>query len=96
MIFVLIVVLVWVICGFLAFGLTLAEFDGAFSTIAYYSPIERNRYLTVSTVMGLMGPIGLAVALVRGGIHRPKWKPPTIEESREAWKKDYGTSEVPF
>ncbi len=71
MIFVIIATL-WIACGVLAYGLTLAFFQRKFPLIAaddYWDDV------LFAVFIGTLGPIGLFTALVSGGTkHGVKWK----------------------
>lgn len=63
----------WIICGVLTYGLTLAEFQREYPSLAKRFKADDIRF---ALVMGIFGPISLASYLIDG--NRPKhgfmWK----------------------
>lgn len=65
-------IIIWVICGILAYGLTFAYFQREFSVS---SGVDYFIYCGVATYMGILGPIGLIIHLTLGNCkHGFKWK----------------------
>lgn len=69
----LLILLVWIICGIFAYGLTFPDFQYTFVDEAkqdYYV------HLILAIVMGICGIVGLVVTCIVGGItHRKlKWR----------------------
>ncbi len=61
----------WIICGVLAYGLTFAFFQGKFA-------VSKDKYyawdIFFAFIIGLTGPIGLAITLVKGRLtYGLKW-----------------------
>ena len=66
-------IVVWVLCGFFAYGLTLAAFQRSFPTLADQDRnIDRYRAWTAA----FFGPIGLVVSLIFSG-HGWMWRLPS-------------------
>ncbi len=66
------VLLVWLICGILAYGLTFAYFQRQYPTLA---ETEYESDFRFALSAGMAGPIGLGVCLLSGDWrHGFKWK----------------------
>lgn len=77
----------WIMCGVLAFGLTLAHFENQFPQFAYK---DRRGNLTLAFAILVGGPLGLISALLGGGIkYGLRFKPMSREESEAAHRREY-------
>jgi len=75
-------VVVWIVCGVVAYGATFADFQMEFRSIASRRTLVADRYIAI--VMAVFGPIGIVVTAAigkfkHGLIYRSPW---TEEEKR--------------
>ncbi len=66
----------WALCGFLAYGRTLADFQRMFPELADQ---DRNADRARAWFVALCGPLGLVVGLI-GGRHGWMWRLPPRHE----------------
>ena len=57
-------VLGWIACGMLAYGMTFAHFQRGYPSIAAKN---RRQDVAYATFLGLLGPVGLFIALLHSG-----------------------------
>lgn len=68
----IVVIALWAICGFLAYGRTFADFQRTFLLIAQERRSQHKRY---ALTIALGGPIGLLASLIMGR-HGFMWRAP--------------------
>jgi hypothetical protein len=93
LIMILAILVVWAICGYVTYGLTLAYFDGEFPAQAWnHGPAHR----PIARLVALGGPGGLVVALCCAfpWRHGLKWTPMTYDDVVTAHQKAYPSLDV--
>ena len=84
----IVLLLAWIPCGVLAYGLTLGFFQNRFASIAYK---KRTADQVLAATYAILGPIGLFVAALgsRFGAYGLRWRPLSYEEYLAAHKAAY-------
>lgn len=77
-----ILILVWVVCGVLAYGITLAYFTAKWPQFAYKN---RKSNLALLRLMGFSGPFGLIIAFFFSGFCKYGLRFKSLSEA-ESWK----------
>ena len=74
--FVIIFVIIWLFCGFLAYGMVFADLQGQFPNDEYFTRECRHSDQMMAKLFGFFGPIGLisAVIITDWMKHGLKWK----------------------
>lgn len=58
----LVIILVWIVCGILAYGITYGYFHREYPLINHEKDIKRTTFF-ISIVQAMAGPIGLVVSI---------------------------------
>ncbi len=91
--FFLLLLLVWVVCGVLAFGVTYGNFQGHIPELAW---AKRRADAGIATAFALGGPFGLFVATLLSGFwqYGLRYRPMPRAESWTAFHKRWPTLPV--
>jgi hypothetical protein len=71
----LLIIIIWLICGFFTYGIFFAEFQGSWGE--EYKDLKNRNYredMSMSVFLGLFGPFGLLIAIFFSGFAQHGFK----------------------